>query len=142
MKRYYYHIRQSGSWGEKVTLEPRADGPNRNDLEPDVPRICVAPTIAQCIVALGNIINARPIYVYRTAKKLSTKEVVEPWEVPDAMITDEAWIVEPCEFVFDRVITSHCYYNAPTAGSRAYDYLLAQDNYLKIIKKDFELQCP
>lgn len=138
--RHYYHIRQSDDWGSEVTLYPKEEGKFRCPFEPLVPRICVAPTIPQCIVALGNLLNEKPIYVYKTKYEIADRDIIEPYEVPDSHITDEAWLCEPTDFVLDRVIKDHTYYTAPTAGGIIYDQLLAQEKYLKHIKDDEVLQ--
>jgi len=70
--------------------------PNRCDDEPDFPKICVAPTVPGCLVALPASCWYSMIYVYRTAEPVRS---VKPWDVVDADVTGERWIVEDCDFI-------------------------------------------
>lgn len=60
-----------------------------------IQRICVAPTIAGCLLALrGCYYNRGYWWVYVTAG-----DPVEPIGVPDAQRTGEVWFIRPMEFV-------------------------------------------
>lgn len=94
-KQYYYHITQK-NWPPKKLLKPKSYGSNRGDDEPTDCRICVAPTIEGCLLALGCCLdNWRPAFVYRTSNKAIAKK---PYDVTDAKITGEMWLIKPTSF--------------------------------------------
>jgi hypothetical protein len=101
-KQYYYHITQK-RWSNKKILKPRSYGANRGHGEPDDLRICVAPTIEGCLLALGSCLEYyKTTYVYRTSNKVIAKK---PYEVDDAKITGEMWLIRPTTFdLYGRVI--------------------------------------
>lgn len=93
--RYWYHI-STTLQGEEVCLTPRRDGINRSENEPYVSRICVAPTIPQCFVAV-------PYHIGDTFNVYRTKEMVvadPPHGVFDAKVTDEGWLTKRTTFVY------------------------------------------
>jgi hypothetical protein len=93
--RYYYHVTQE-EWPNKIKLRPRSFGDNRSDDEPTDSRICVAPTIEGCLVALGLCLSdCSNTYVYRTVRKVLAKK---PYNVVDASISGEAWLTKPTTF--------------------------------------------
>lgn len=157
MKRYWYHIRQLDpvveygqmTWGDSITIYPKKNGCFRGESEPNISRFCVAPTIAQCIAALGSccIMNA-PIYVYRTAIKYEPNyKLIKSYNVSDSYITDEHWFIKPVRMIFYKIIYQHEYYKAPPSGAcEVYGpywgkYLVKQAKYLHSIFNDKELQC-
>lgn len=94
--RYWYHI--STTLGDKhITLIPwdEDSSSNRGGLEPLGKRICVAPTIEQCITAipyyLGSVCN-----IYRTKSKIKADA---PNNVFDSKITHEGWLYDPTSFI-------------------------------------------
>lgn len=91
--KYYYHITEN-NWGKQKTLLPRSNGDNRGVEESKTPRICVSPSIAQCMVAIYCYGN--DWFVYRTKKKVNAKE---PISIADAHITDEKWLCKKTAFV-------------------------------------------
>ena len=95
-KQYLYHITKANWWGEKITLFPRAYGDNRSFDEPNVSRICCAPTIENCLIAIP-IEEFEIVNVYRTMNKV---ESVRPYRILDAHITQERWLTEPTDFIF------------------------------------------
>ena len=98
-KQYLYHI-TSKDWVEEVTLVPKRYGFNRDDREPNIARICTAPTIEGCLIAL-HILDMYHINVYRTKGKVYSRK---PVGVPDSNITGERWVTRPTNFVFiDRI---------------------------------------
>lgn len=96
MKRYWYHLSTKLDKRDTFVLIPWGSerASNRPPEEPEGNRIPVAPTIAQCIVALPLWYDAQ-VNVYRTEKKM---EVDPPINVFDADITEEGWITKPTEF--------------------------------------------
>ena len=58
------------------------------------PRVCFAPTINQCLMALTRKYPGAEFYVYTPSKKYNTHKATKK-EVPDSNITEETWILEP-----------------------------------------------
>lgn len=94
--RYWYHV--------STTLENKLEhliprdfeaGFNRTPSEPLGSRICVSPTIEQCIVAIPYHLGDT-IAIYRTVNKVSAKA---PEGVFDKNVTDEGWLEESTDFV-------------------------------------------
>jgi hypothetical protein len=95
-KRYWYHV--STTLKKKtVHLVPWDDikGFNRASHEPEGNRICVAPTIEQCITAIPYYLHTK-IVIYRTKDEVIAKR---PRRVFDSKVTNEGWLVEPTTFV-------------------------------------------
>lgn len=92
--RYWYHLSANLNRKE-VHLTPRVEGDNRDETEPRIPRICVAPTIEQCLTALPYTLNDS-FYIYRTKDACVA---TEPYDVFDAGVTQEGWITTPTTFV-------------------------------------------
>lgn len=94
--RFWYHVSTTLK-RKKELLTPRKndEGFNRCDTEPDVKRICVAPTLEQCLTAVPygkyDIIS-----IYRTQKKVVAKK---SHGVFDSEITQEGWITSPTVFI-------------------------------------------
>ena len=91
----FYHISES-DLGEHPTFYPRIPL-SAAKCEPEVLRICVAPTVPQCYLALEchELINRRDIpetYVY----EVETDDFIDASpEVYDSEITDEKWLLSP-----------------------------------------------
>ncbi len=99
-KNYYYHVTMNPEWGQEVTLIPRSDGLFRHHLEPKTPRICVAPTVAQCLIALNpESFLEEKIYIYQTKEKVNAVRAKSK-VITDAHITDEMWLLEKTDFGF------------------------------------------
>lgn len=98
----FYHISFNGSL--PLTWKPQLPAGTDNCkggvyTEPDIPRICVSPTIEQCFMAIyPNIshfyeeedIEALTFTVY---KVVNVKDVVKAKQVLDAHVTDEHWLL-------------------------------------------------
>jgi len=95
---YYFHITANHSWEDEKLLTPRSFGENRDmQYEPKDARICVCPSIVGCIVALSCTLPMEANRcVFRTKYKV---EAIKPYNVLDAYITGEHWIVEPTTFI-------------------------------------------
>ena len=94
MKRYYYHITDK-HWPKTITLIPQAEGENRDEDEPLIPRICVCSTIEQCMVAV--YLYTCDVYsIYRTKEKITAKRAQC---INDSYITDEHWVLKPTKFI-------------------------------------------
>lgn len=91
MPRWYHLTRH---WKDKrLVVSPRT--PTRVPSEPQTPRICVCPTVAQCIVALGAYYDCGKVRVYTCEA-----DAVPAHGVFDADITGEHWILAPVEFTY------------------------------------------
>lgn len=84
-----YHVSDE-NFGSVVTLKPRVVY-NCHPDEPNLPRICVCPTVTDCFVAVGNWFGRH--YIYET-----TDPAIEPHNVYDSFVTGEKWITKPAEF--------------------------------------------
>ena len=92
-KEDYFHITQD-VYENKVRWKPRK--PYRMMGEPLTPRICVAPTIEGCLVALGEVlVGGRLVYVY---KAIGSFKIFNPIKVVDSKVTGEKWIKTPTVF--------------------------------------------
>lgn len=97
---FYFHL-TTRKWPEKIRLKPMRydDIPSSHRCddcyEPDLKKICVAPTIAGCLSAILPCVTGE-LAIYKTARKVET---VDPWNVSDVEITGERWIVRPATFV-------------------------------------------
>src|SRR5690348_16373466 len=100
-KRYWYHL--SDSLNQKVhRLIPWTERQAVNRSATEIPgkRICVAPTIEQCITALPYSPSSE-YNIYRTKEKVLANE---PIDIFDSKITIEGWICIPTTFVKIRKI--------------------------------------
>ena len=94
---HYYHVTQAADWGKEIRLKPRNFGRNRAPEEPQTARICVGPSVAHCLTALGSSLYiSTPIHIYRTKYRVTA---VKPNHVEDARITKEMWLLRPIRFV-------------------------------------------
>lgn len=95
-KRYWYHISTTLNKKNEL-LEPRSndEGFNRTDGEPDIKRICVSPTLEQCLVAVPYS-KWDEISVYKTKEKVIARK---SRKVFDSSITQEGWITISTPFV-------------------------------------------
>ena len=62
-----------------------------------IKRICTAPTVEQCLIAICPCNHISQIYIYRTVNKVN-KSVV-PYGVFDAPLTQERWITRKRKFM-------------------------------------------
>lgn len=92
-KGYWYHVSDTLRKDE-ITLHPRVEGVNRCFEEPEVPRVCVAPSIEQCMTALPYCLGI--MSVYRTKYQVNAVKAIN---IEDAHITEEHWIIRPIKFV-------------------------------------------
>jgi len=93
---YWYHV--STTLKDKhVRLTPWDEdkGFNRGGYEPDGKRICVAPSVEQCITAVPYILETK-FNIYRTKSKLRADR---PKDVFDSKVTHEGWLHKPTQFV-------------------------------------------
>ena len=97
-KRYWYHVSTTLE-NEMEHLTPRDfddnNSHNRTPSEPLGARICVAPTIEQCITAIPYHLG-ETIAIYRTKDKVKANK---PVEIFDVNITNEGWLEEPTSFI-------------------------------------------
>lgn len=94
-KKYWYHISTTLNAKRKRLIPwDEVNSTNRSITEPPGPRICVAPTIEQCITAIPYWMET--LRIYRTEQKVLAKKALD---VFDSDITDEGWLVEPTVFI-------------------------------------------
>ena len=99
---YWYFVTDSFK-DEILTLEPRIPDTANSD-EGYILRICVAPTVIQCLGAIWpkNLDNG--LTVYRTTKKVKGHL---PKKVSDQCITDERWLLDSTTFQKIEFINPH-----------------------------------
>jgi hypothetical protein len=91
-----YHLTQE-DFGPSLKVDRRAPKWAGKELrEPVTPRLCTAPSAAQCLIARLFYMN-KPVYIYKTLKPVKG---VTPRDVWDSMLTDERWILPGQELVF------------------------------------------
>lgn len=95
-KQYHYHVSAKRlDYLDVKRALPMC--PSQN--EPDVPRLCVCPSVPGCFAARV-FTKRKDLYVYRTLKK--TKGI-KPYRVWDAVITGERWLIPPMRL--ERIAT-------------------------------------
>lgn len=96
--RYWYHV-STTLHARTYKLKPRSEGCNRSGFEPIDKRICVSPTLEQCITALPYFsCEHTTFFIYKTRYKLKAKS---PVDIFDSSVTQEGWIIRPV--IFDLV---------------------------------------
>lgn len=104
--RYWYHVSSTLN-RRNVKLTPRDDSVGRAMDEPPGARICVAPSIEQCITALPYCVWKK-YYIYRTENKIIASRPLKN-AIYDGEITQEGWILEKMNFIklgsinFDKI---------------------------------------
>lgn len=95
-RRYWYHVSSTLN-GKEEHLIPwgTRKGFNRSDSEPDGNRICVSPSIEQCLTAVPYRLSSEFV-IYRTKTKVKANK---PTDVFDMNVTNEGWLQEPTTFV-------------------------------------------
>ena len=93
---YWYHVSTTLK-NKYVNLVPwgQINGINWGGGEPNDKRICVAPSIEQCITAIPYILEST-CNIYRTKSRLVA---THPKGVFDSKITQEGWLHKPTSFV-------------------------------------------
>ena len=117
----YLHLSFDGKLAKliKPRLPATIDSSSKGEYpEPDIPRICLSPTIRQCFLAIYPNIHHyftekfypyMDFYLYRpkTIAKdsvVTTEELTNKRYVHDAHVTGEIWLTRPTRFVLiDRV---------------------------------------
>ena len=125
-KLYWYHL-STLLTRKHYILHPRNndEGFNRAEDEPDIPLICVSPSIEQCLVALPYD-KYDTYYIYRTKDKVIANF---PREIFDSSVTQEGWITVSTPFnrigvlKFKNIIT-------PTGKKRKLKCEVASDGNL------------
>lgn len=89
-RRYWYFATEQ-DMGDTMSLCPRTPM-YKGGSEPDDKRICVAPTAAHCLSAIGSY----PImHIYRTKQMVKAHK---PYDVGDSRITQEHWLTRKTSF--------------------------------------------
>ena len=89
---YFYHVTPE-NWLNKKILSPQKPL-LMDEREPEIERICVAPTLTGCISSTGVCPNMR---VYRTTEAV---QGFIPHGVFDAKVTGERWLLSATEFEY------------------------------------------
>lgn len=135
---YFYHVSARPLHGHDD--ESFSMAPKFIDAEVDamhINRICVAPTMEQCLTAIVPM-SSDQLYVYRTVRK-SNKSVI-PFGVVDAPITQERWLTRERKFKLCAVIPRHeKYYNRILSDEDGSNSIKAEFDYRGSIA-DFSLQ--
>lgn len=119
IKDYYYHISTKLEPGNHLLI-PKLPGKNSNDDEPRINRICVCPTVAGCISAVGPCITSfgrnTKINIFRTKNKVNGHFPFSPYghintfntkyPVADAHVTGEKWLLRPTNFKYIGYLNS------------------------------------
>lgn len=119
IKDYYYHISNNLEPCNHL-LCPKIPGKNSNDDEPRIRRICVCPTIAGCISAVGPCITSSfrntKIHIFRTKNKVNGYFPFSPhghvntfctkYPVADAHVTGEKWLLRSTNFKYVGYLNS------------------------------------
>jgi hypothetical protein len=95
-RRYWYHVSSTLNKKEEYLIPWDEDrGFNRGGYEPEGERICVAPSIEQCITAIPYTLTNK-LTIYRTKSPVKANP---PKDVFDSKITQEGWLLKPTMFV-------------------------------------------
>lgn len=143
---FLYHVSKK-NLGRKVTFEPRvpknnltSDGTEDNE----IPRICLAPTIQGCILALDPLYKLKDLdlFVYQVIDKgqrrLSTKSIIKYDLVPDASKTKEVWFLESCQLnMVGQLHTDSFFGNFITFTSEDFSFLEDLQCHLELDDKKF-----
>lgn len=90
--RFWYRIQIHDRYmPDEVVLSPRR---RDYDIPVEPARVCVAPTVAQCIAAI--FFHSTAVDVLRTKRPVVAVPATGVW---DQLITHEHWLLEPIEFV-------------------------------------------
>lgn len=100
-KRYWYHVSSTLKRNEEY-LSPWGNrkGFNRTYSEPEGNRICVSPSIEQCLTAVPYRLSSE-FSIYRTKTKVKANK---PFGVFDMNVTKEGWLQKPTRFIKVGVI--------------------------------------
>lgn len=95
-----FHISDSWDFSEGV-ISPRIC--QRVPDEPEMARICVAPTVEQCILAIGHwedyFSSGKEFRIYKTEEETTTAI-----DIIDSHLTGERWLTKPSLFKYVRTI--------------------------------------
>lgn len=106
---YLYHLSVTPLHTENETqffMEPKSIWAGEDDIF-HIKRICTAPTVEQCLIAICPSNKLNQIYIYRTVSKVN-KSVIS-YGVFDAPLTQERWITRKRKFMLVGEIP--CGYN-------------------------------
>lgn len=150
---YFYHVSPYDLFemldddvspdGEKVILYPIEPSSSECEIG-HIRRICVAPSVEQCINAVAPEAVNR-LFIYRTVRPISTTWF--PYGVCDGSLTQERWLKRPTTFKevgqIDITFSSQIIYNSngrckvdfSNRGSESMEKFYTQYNELKRLKK-------
>lgn len=99
-KTHWWHC-TSDYHGESF-VATRRQPKHKSDREPVTPRLCVAPSIAECFAAVL-FADSKPVYCYRTEVP---RRAVAPRDVWDQVVTRERWLIPPVVMTLRKTIAS------------------------------------
>ena len=106
---FLFHV-TSEEWGEEKILLPRDDGDNRDMSEDPIDRVCVSPTLSQCLSAIPYS-NYKEYNIYRTEKEVRAYYANK--SVFDRKITREKWLLEETKFIWVGSIPDYIMLDLP-----------------------------
>ena len=103
-----YHISEDVMFNKK--LYPRIPDNHMTKIgaeENKTPRVCFSESIDGALIALGQNLRGKRLYVYvadlKGQRVVTNREIVDKGFVPDAKITGETWVLDPVRI---KLITS------------------------------------
>ena len=99
-RRYWYHVSTTLRRKEiRLTPLDETQSDNRGTSEPPGARICVAPTIEQCITAIPYSTYVTSFSIYITKSPVMAKRPFPTKDIFDWKITREGWLLKPTNFI-------------------------------------------
>ena len=92
--RYWYHLSTNHN-RKSIRMVPWDKDTNRCPTEPPGKRICVAPSIEQCLTAVPYC-DGSNFVIYRTLTRL---KATKPRRIFDSSVTQEGWLQKPTVFI-------------------------------------------
>lgn len=89
--------------GERAVLSPRLPRDRMLLENRTVRRVCVAPGVPGCLLALRGVYYNRGLW-YRYVAEVPQDALHEPAGVPDAHETGELWLLERVEFRYAGIV--------------------------------------
>ena len=96
--------------GQSVIMKPQIPKSAPNYEDRTIPRICISPTIEQCVIGIAGtdiksalkLIKSKDWYIYTT----NSWDYIPAKDVFDHLDTEEHWLLEPTKFIFYGTICS------------------------------------
>lgn len=114
----FYHVSRMYLGKSKVFLPKIPESAVRSLEDVETPRICVAPTIIQCLMGIAGTEDIEFEFRNKSKDKFDELFVYTPMDcskvspagrIPDFQRTKEHWILEPCEMSYLGKINKHSF---------------------------------